>query len=48
MGSAFAPPAPGHDPLETMTEPDYRQLCIKLLIAEDLDAVRRALEQLDA
>ena len=22
-GSEFAPPAPGHDPLETMTKPDY-------------------------
>ncbi len=28
-------PAPGHDPLETMTQEDYRKLCIRLLIAID-------------
>jgi len=28
-------PAPGHDPLETMTDQDYRKLCIRLLIAID-------------
>jgi hypothetical protein len=34
-GSEFAPPAPGHDPLETMTQEDYRKLCIRLMIAID-------------
>ena len=34
-GSEFAPPAPGHDPLETMTQAEYRKLCIRLLIAID-------------
>jgi hypothetical protein len=34
-GSEFAPPAPGHSSLETMTQEDYRKLCIKLLIAID-------------
>ena len=34
-GRRASTPCPGHSSLETMTQEDYRKLCIRLLIAID-------------
>jgi len=40
LGSEFAPPAPGHDPLETMTLKDYKlELLAAIESSKDKDAL---------